>query len=137
MHGVIITSKGLECHKPMELDYYGAIVVASWFNPKLRAYCAGASSTNNIHTLEWRSVLPICPTCLVDGARSLVRIRRRDANVHERRAQRARLVNFDAPQVPDDEEEQVPVEVRARGEATSLVGLPFEGSRVYVSAWTP
>jgi len=61
----------------------------------------------------------------------LVRTRRRNANVHERRAQRARLVNSDAPQIPDEDKEQVPVEARARGEATSLVGLPSKGPRVY------
>jgi len=50
----------------MEFDYYGAKVVASWFNPKVCAYCAGTSDVDDIidehHTLEWRSVLPICPS---------------------------------------------------------------------------
>ena len=68
MHGVIITRKGSECHQPMKFDYYGAKFVASWFNPKLCAYFADASSVDGIidehHTLEWRSVLPICSTRL-------------------------------------------------------------------------
>ena len=76
-------------------------------------------------------MLPICLPCLVDGARSLVRTRRRNADAHERRAQRASLVNSDAPQVPNEDEEQVPMEARARGEAASLVDLPSEGPRVY------
>ena len=45
MHGVIITRNGLECHQPMELDYYQAKVVAVWFHANLCAYCAGSSGT--------------------------------------------------------------------------------------------
>ncbi len=60
----------------MEYDNYGAKVVASWLNPKLCTYFAGASSVGGIidehATLEWRSMLPICPTHLGDGARPLV-----------------------------------------------------------------
>jgi len=37
MHGVIITRNGLECHKPMEFDYYQAKVVAACFNANLCA----------------------------------------------------------------------------------------------------
>ena len=119
----------------MEFDYYGAKAVASWLNPKFCAYCAGASGVDGIIdedlTLEWRSALSICPTCLVDGARPLFRTPRRNADVHERRAQRAPLVNSDALRIPDEGKEQVPMEARARGKATSFVGLPSKGPRVY------
>jgi hypothetical protein len=100
MHGVIICRKGMECYHPMEFDYYGAKVAASWFNPKLCAYCAGTNgvdgSIDEKQTLEWRSVLPICTTCRANGALPLVRSRRRNGGAYERRAQRARLENLDA-----------------------------------------
>ena len=136
MYGVIITRSGLECHQPMEFDYYGTKVVASWFNAKLCSYCAGTSgidgTVDEAHTLEWKSVLPICPTCLAGGARPLVRARRRNGEVHERRAQRAHLLNSRASQVADEYEEQVPIEGGARGEATSSVVVPpATGPRVY------
>ncbi len=110
--------------------------MASWFNAKLCAYCAGTSGVDGTideaHTLEWKSVLPICPTCLAGGARPLVRARRRNDEVHERRAQRAHLLNSRASQVADEYEEQVPVEGGARGEATpSVVVPPAIGPRVY------
>ena len=35
------------------------------------------------------------------------------------------------PQVPDEDEKQVPAEAIARGDAILLVGLPSEGPRVY------
>ena len=73
---------------------------------KLCAYCAGTSGVDGTideaHTLEWKSVLPICPTCLAGGARPLVRARRRNGEVHERRAQRAHLLNSRASQVADE-----------------------------------
>ena len=98
--------------------------MASWFDSKLCAYCAGTSSVAGIikepHTLEWRSVLLICLTCLADGARPLVRARRRNGKVHERRVQRAHLMNSRALLVADEDEEQG----GARGEATSSVDVP-------------
>ena len=63
IHGVIIKRRGLECHQPMEFDYYGAKVVASWFNPKLCAYSAGVSSgvdgiIDERHTLSGEVCFP-------------------------------------------------------------------------------
>jgi biotin synthase-like enzyme len=73
MHGVIVTREGLECHHPVEFEYYSnPKATASWFDKELCAYCAGSSGAKGFveeHlTIEWKSVLPICKDCRADGA---------------------------------------------------------------------
>ncbi len=48
MHGVIIDQEGLECHHPMEFEYYNTTIKNSAFNASLCAYCAGSSGANGI-----------------------------------------------------------------------------------------
>ena len=65
MHGVIVTREGLECHHPVEFEYYSnPKATASWFDATLCAYCAGSSGAKGFvddHLIiEWKSVLPIC-----------------------------------------------------------------------------
>ena len=107
MHGVIVTRHGLECHHSMEFEYYSVKIVASWFKPKLCAYCAGLSGSEGIVdeelSLQWKSVLPVCPACSAKGALPLARTRRRNGVVNERRAQRARLVAPPASLPPSDD----------------------------------
>ncbi len=104
----------------------------TWFNPKLCAYCAGANgvdgSIDENQTLEWRSVLPICTTCRVDGALPLVRTRRKNGHAYERRAQRARLENLDT--IP---QEHVPMGVYASVEALLHVVVPYFATTPRVS----
>ena len=96
MYGVIVTRDGLECHHAMEFEYYHVKIVASWFHANLCAYCAGSSGSDGVIdedlTREWKSVLPVCPTCRADGALPLARTRRRNGAANERRVQRARHV---------------------------------------------
>ncbi len=96
MHGVIITSNGLKCHQPMEFGYYQAKVLAAWFNANLCAYCAGSSGTKGYVderlTQEWRSVLPVCPSCRADGALPIARTKRRNGDAIYRSGRRAHLI---------------------------------------------
>jgi hypothetical protein len=112
MHGVIITRNGLECHQPMEFDYYQAKVVAAWFNDHLCAYCAGSPRTEGYiderSTQEWRSVLPVCPSCRAGGALPIARTKRRNGDAIQRSGRRAHLV-------PDDEVEEVVMKGGASG----------------------
>jgi hypothetical protein len=106
MHGVIVARDGLECLQPIEFEYYSnPKMVASWFNPNMCAYCAGSSGAGGVVdaelSIEWKSVLPVCPTCRTDGALPPVRSRRRNGASHESRAQRARLTS-QAPQAHVD-----------------------------------
>ena len=107
----------------MEFDYYGAKIAASWFNPKLCAYCAGTNgvvgSIDENQTSEWRSVLPICTTCRANGALPLVRTRRRNGGTYERQARRARLENLDTTH-----QEHVSMGVEGSVEASPHVDVP-------------
>ena len=101
-------------------------IVASWFHANLCDYCAGSSgSDGDIDedlTREWKSVLPICPTCRAYGALPLARTRRRNGAANERRVQHARHVassasvgasnGEDGPVVPANPVE--PIEPAAR-----------------------
>ena len=114
MHGVVITRNGLECHQPMEFNYYQAKVVAAWFNANLCAYWAGSSGTegyvDECLTRERKSVLPVCPSCRADDALPIARTRRRNGDAIQRSGRRAHLV-------PDDEVE----EVRMEGDGSGVV----------------
>ncbi len=64
MHGVIVTREGLECHHPVEFEYYSNTKAStSWFDATLCAYCAGSSGAKGFlddHlSIEWKSVPPI------------------------------------------------------------------------------
>ncbi len=68
MHGVIVTREALDCHHPLEFEYYGnPKAMALWFDGALCAYCAGSFGAKGFvdkHlTIEWKSVLPICQDC--------------------------------------------------------------------------
>jgi len=44
MYGVIVARDGLDCHHPMEFEYFNnPKMVTTWFNARLCAYCAGSS----------------------------------------------------------------------------------------------
>ena len=44
MYGVIVTREALECHHPVEFEYYGnPKATAAWFDGALCAYCSGSS----------------------------------------------------------------------------------------------
>jgi hypothetical protein len=83
-------------YQPMEFDYYQAKVVAAWFHANLWAYCAGLSGTKGFVderlTREWKSVLPVCPTCRADGALPIARTKRRNGDAIQRSGRRAHLI---------------------------------------------
>jgi len=104
MHGVIINRNGLECHQPMEFDYYQAKVVATWSNANLCAdYCAGSSGAKEYVderlTQEWRSVLPVCPSCRADGALPFAQTKRRNGEAMHRSGRRAHLIRGEVVEV--------------------------------------
>jgi hypothetical protein len=43
MHGVIVTRDGLECHHPVEFEYYNNPKIDPALTSKMCAYCAGSS----------------------------------------------------------------------------------------------
>ena len=94
MHGVIIAREGLECHHPMEFEYYNTTIKNTAFNASLCAYCAGSSGANGIFdemlSVEWKSVLLLCTSCAASGAIPLTRTRRRNGAANGQRAKRAR-----------------------------------------------
>jgi hypothetical protein len=94
---VIVTREGLECHHPVEFEYYSnPKLTTTWFDAKLCAYCAGSSEAKGFldeHlTIEWKSVLPICQQCRADGAIPLARTKRRNGEANGHRARRDRLM---------------------------------------------
>jgi len=102
MHGMIFARDGLECHQLIEFEYYNNPKMAvSLFNPIMCAYCAGSSIADGVVdaelSIEWKSLLPVCPACRTDSALPLVISRRRNGSSHDSRAQRARLTS-QAPQ---------------------------------------
>ncbi len=91
MHGVIVTRDGLECHHPVEFEYYSnPKLTASWFDAELCCYCAGSSgakgSVDEVLTIEWKSVLPVCQQCRADGGLPLARTKKRNGASNGRRA---------------------------------------------------
>ena len=79
LHGVIIARDSLECHDPVEFDYYNSNKHQEqpWYEPNLCAYCANTSGDEGILDKnllkEWKSVLPLCEACHASGALPLVR----------------------------------------------------------------
>jgi hypothetical protein len=64
MHGVIVTREGVECHHPVEFEYYcNPKLTTSWFDASLCAYCAGSYVAKGFiddHlNIERKSVLPV------------------------------------------------------------------------------
>jgi biotin synthase-like enzyme len=106
MHGVIVTREGLDCHHPVEFEYYSnPKATTSWFDKEMCAYCAGSSGAKGFveeHlTIEWKRVLLICKDCRADGAITLARNKRRNGAANAKRIQRDRLIN-DVPQANVD-----------------------------------
>jgi len=98
MHGVIVTREGLECHHPVEFEYYSdPKQTTAWFDAALCAYCTGFSGAKGFiedHlSIEWKSVLPVCQLCRADGALPLARTKRRNGEANARRAQRDQLTS--------------------------------------------
>ena len=96
MHRVIVTRDGLECHHPVKFEYYNnPKLTVSWFDAELCCYCAGLSGAkgyvDEVLTIEWKSVLPVCHQCRANGALPLARTKRRNGASNGRRAERARL----------------------------------------------
>jgi len=61
----------------------------------LGCYCAGSSgakeSIDEVLTIEWKSILPVCQQCCANGALPPARTKRRNGASNGRRASRARL----------------------------------------------
>ena len=96
MHGVIVTREALECHHPVEFEYYGnPKLTSSWLNVALCTYCAGSSGTKGFiddHlNIEWKSVLVVCQLCRANGVLLLPWTKRRLGEANARLAQCDRL----------------------------------------------
>ena len=77
-HGVIVARESLECHEPVEYEYYTSNKPsATWFDAFLCAYCAGTNGTQGDVDMtlsrEYRTVLPVCKVCKDAGALPLAR----------------------------------------------------------------
>ena len=63
----------------MKFKYYNTTIKNVAFNV---AYCAGSSGANGIVdeilSVEWKSVLPLCTSCAASGAIPLTQTRRRN-----------------------------------------------------------
>ena len=64
MYGVIVNRDGLECHRPVEFEYYSNPQLAvSWFHADMCAYCAGSSGAKGFVdddlTIDLKSVLHV------------------------------------------------------------------------------
>ena len=85
MHKLIIARDGLECHDPMEFEYYNhPYHNAEWFKASMCAYCAGTSGhegfVDEILREQWKSLLPVCQACRDEGALPLTRTRKRNGS---------------------------------------------------------
>ncbi len=119
MHGVIVTREALECHHPVEFEYYNnPKATASWFDKALCAYCANSSGAKGFvdeHlTIQWKSVLPICQDCRAHGAIPLARAKRRNGAAYAQRAQ-CDLLTAEVPEAPRPEIYDVVTPVEAAG----------------------
>eukprot|EP00873_Tetraselmis_striata_P029892 jgi/Tetstr1/450156/TSEL_037198.t1 len=81
-YGSLITRVNMICTTPMdEFKYYSQQrKTAAWFDANLCAYYAGTSGQGVMSTslqAEWRTVLPVCGECPGQGAKPLVRARKR------------------------------------------------------------
>ncbi len=52
MRGVIVTRDGLECHHPVEFEYYNNPKIATTLSSKICAYCAGSKELKD----SWTSI---------------------------------------------------------------------------------
>ena len=89
MHKLIIARDGLECHDPVEFEYYNhPYHNAEWFKATMCAYCAGSSGHEGFideHLRgEWKSLLPVCQACRAKGALPLTRTRKRNGSARAR-----------------------------------------------------
>ena len=93
LYGVIVTRPHVECHDPVEFDYYKK-TTAAWCDGNLCAYCAGGSGYNDGTVdesllVEWKTVLPLCKVCCDQGALPLARYRRRNGAARAKKASKA------------------------------------------------
>ena len=90
--GVIVTRPHVECHDPVEFDYYKK-TTATWCDSSLCAYCAGGSGYDGIVdealVVEWKTVPPLCKVCRDHGALPLARYRRRNGAALAKKAAKA------------------------------------------------
>ncbi len=107
MHGMIVTHDGLECHHPVEFEYYSNPKIATALTSMLCACCDGSSGAarfvDHHLNLEWKSVLLLCLEFRAKGAFPPARTKGRNGVGDEHRAQRARLVASIAPQASREE----------------------------------
>ena len=89
LHGVIVTRPSVECHDPVEFDYYKH-AQKPWCDELLCAYCAGGTGEDRIideaAIVEWKTVLPLCPTYKGTGAHPIARYRRKNGTAIAERA---------------------------------------------------
>ena len=94
MYGVICARESLECHDPIEFEYYSnPRTSADWCDTSLCAYCAGTCGTGYVDEelrLEYKTVLPVCKECRDDGAQPLARVKHRLGSAQEDNRQRTR-----------------------------------------------
>ena len=87
------------------------------------AYCSGSSGSEGLVdeelTQQWKSVLQVFHACRAKGALPLARTRRRNGDVNERRAQRARLA---APPTSLAPSEDVPFATHGEANPRPIVG---------------
>ena len=108
MHKQIIARDGLECHDPVEFEYYNhPYHNAEWFKATMCAYCAGSSGHEGFideHLRgEWKSLLPVCQACRAKGALPLTRTRKRNGSARARQHETALLRD----EIRDEREAQV------------------------------
>ena len=97
LYGVIIVTRPhVECHDPVEFDYYKK-TTAAWCDSNLCAYCAGGSGNDGTVDesllVEWKTVLPLCKFCRDQGALPLARYRRRNGAARAKKASKARGIS--------------------------------------------
>ena len=98
LYGVFVTRPSVECHDPVEVDYYRQSK-KEWCEETLCAYCAGGAGEGGkideeAHKLFY-TVLPLCNNCRSQGAMPMARRRRKNAtaraavaNKNQRRARK-------------------------------------------------
>jgi hypothetical protein len=96
MHGVIVFCIGLECRHPVKFKYYSnPKATAPLLDGASCAYCVGSFGAkrfivDELLTIEWKSVLPICEDCRAHGgaltvARTIRRNGAANAQLHAHR----------------------------------------------------
>lgn len=121
---VLFARESLECYDPVEFEYYAQKKqsASDKFLSNLCCYCAGTSVgedgqpcegiVDESDLIEWKSVLPVCRLCRLQGALPVARCKRRNgsatADANARKASRQ-----------ENQQEQQPVDGAAATVTTS------------------